>query len=159
MGAPIFALLLYIIAYRVVRYVSNVSIIYEVFMLLYYHSWMFYNHFIATLYHFLGLTYWPSAQCPLLFFACFLHRRKSISNGVCDSLVFAHFSLTDFQLVWFWNLEFWIFSDGLKHLGTPWLSPKCLISPSNYHFLSGSPQNNILNIFLKGKYSFPSLKP
>ena len=51
-------------------------------MLLYYHSWLFYNHFIATLYHFLGLTYWPSAQCQLLFFACFLHRRKSISNGV-----------------------------------------------------------------------------
>ena len=23
----------------------------------FYHSWMFYNHFIATLYHFLGLTY------------------------------------------------------------------------------------------------------
>ena len=43
---------------------------------------MFYNHFIPTLYHFLGLTYWPSAQCQLLFFACFLHRRKSISNGV-----------------------------------------------------------------------------
>ena len=51
-------------------------------MLLYYHSWMFYNHFIATLYHFLGLTYWRSAQCQLLFFACFLLRRKSISNGV-----------------------------------------------------------------------------
>ena len=51
-------------------------------MLLYYHSWMFYNHFIATLYHFLGLTYWTSAQCQLLFFACFLHCRKSISNGV-----------------------------------------------------------------------------
>ena len=51
-------------------------------MLLYYHSWMFYNHFIATLYHFLGLTYWPSAQSQLLFFACFLHRRKSIPNGV-----------------------------------------------------------------------------
>jgi hypothetical protein len=33
------------------------EIIYEVFMLLFYHSWMFYNHFIATLYHFLGLTY------------------------------------------------------------------------------------------------------
>ena len=32
---------------------------------------MFYNHFIATLYHFLGLTYWHSAQCQLLFFACF----------------------------------------------------------------------------------------
>ena len=47
-------------------YVSNVSIIYEVFMLLFYHSWMFYNHFIATLYHFLGLTYWPSASCCFL---------------------------------------------------------------------------------------------
>ena len=31
-------------------------------MLLYYHSWMFYNHFIATLYHFLGLTYWHNAK-------------------------------------------------------------------------------------------------
>ena len=51
-------------------------------MLLYYHSWMFYNHFIATLYHFLGLTWWHSAKCQLLFSACFLHRRKSISNGV-----------------------------------------------------------------------------
>ena len=52
-------------------YVSNVSIIYEVFMLIYYHSSMFYNHFIAILYHFLGLTYWPSAQCQLLFFCLF----------------------------------------------------------------------------------------
>ena len=51
-------------------------------MLLYYHSWMFYNHFIATLYHFLALTYWHSAQCQLLFFACFLLRRKSKPNGV-----------------------------------------------------------------------------
>ena len=40
-------------------------------MLLYYHSWMFYNHFIATLYHFLGLTYWHSALCQLLYFAFF----------------------------------------------------------------------------------------
>ena len=58
-------------------------------MLIFYHSWMFYNHFIATLYHFLGLTYWPSAQWQLLFFACFLHHRKSISNVVqtpCNSL-------------------------------------------------------------------------
>ena len=51
-------------------------------MLLYYHSWMFYIHFIASLYHFLGLTYWNRAQCQLLFFACFLHRRKSIWNGI-----------------------------------------------------------------------------
>src|SRR3990170_7320555 len=65
-----------------VWYVSNVSIIFYCSMLLYYHSWMFYNHFIATLYHFLGLTYRHSAQCQLLFSACFLHRRKSIPNGV-----------------------------------------------------------------------------
>ena len=51
-------------------------------MLLYYHLWIFYNHFIARLYHFLGLTYWHSAQCQLLFFACFLLRRKSIPNGI-----------------------------------------------------------------------------
>ena len=57
-------------------YVSNVSIIYEVFMLLFYHFWMFYNHFISTLYHFLGLTYWPSAQCQLLFFCLFFTSRK-----------------------------------------------------------------------------------
>ena len=32
---------------------------------------MFYNHFIATLYHFLGLTYWHSAHCQLLFLLVF----------------------------------------------------------------------------------------
>ena len=51
-------------------------------MLLYYHSWMFYNHFIANLHHFLGLAYWHSFQCQLLFFACFLLHKISISNGV-----------------------------------------------------------------------------
>ena len=51
-------------------------------MLLYYHSWMFYNHFIVILYHFLVLTYWHSAQCQLLFSTCFLYHRKSISNEV-----------------------------------------------------------------------------
>ena len=51
-------------------------------MLFYYQSWMFYNHYIVILYHFLLLTYWHSAKCHLLFSACFLHRRKSISHGV-----------------------------------------------------------------------------
>ena len=37
-------------------YVSNVSIIFDCSMLLYYHSWMFYNHFIVILYHFLEQT-------------------------------------------------------------------------------------------------------
>ena len=36
------------------------------------------SHFIS----FLVLTYWHSAQCQLLFSACFLHCRKSIPNGV-----------------------------------------------------------------------------
>ena len=45
-------------------------------MLLYYNSCMFYNHFIATLYHFLGLTYWFSAQCQLLFFCFFFTSQK-----------------------------------------------------------------------------------
>ena len=51
-------------------------------MLFYYQSWMFYNHFIVILHHFLVLTYWHSAPCQLLFSACFLHCRKSIPNGV-----------------------------------------------------------------------------
>ena len=51
-------------------------------ILLYYQPWMFYNYFIVILYHFLVLTYWHSAQCQLLFSACFLHRRKSIPDGV-----------------------------------------------------------------------------
>ena len=38
--------------------------------------------FTVILYHFLVLTYWHSAKCQLLFSACFLHRRKLISNGV-----------------------------------------------------------------------------
>ena len=51
-------------------------------MLFYYQSLIFYNHFIVILYHFLVLTYWHSAKCQLLCFPCFLHRRKSISDGV-----------------------------------------------------------------------------
>ena len=46
------------------------------------YSWLFNNHFIVILYHFLVLTYWHSAKCQLLFSACFLHHRKSIPNGV-----------------------------------------------------------------------------
>ena len=38
--------------------------------------------FIIILYHFLVLTYWHSAKCQLLFSTCFLHRMKSISDGV-----------------------------------------------------------------------------
>ena len=52
-------------------------------MLLNYQSWMFYNHFIVILYHFLVLTYWHSSKCQLLFFLPIsVFRRKGISNGV-----------------------------------------------------------------------------
>ena len=43
---------------------------------------MFYNHFITTLYHFLGLTYWHSAKVPVVVFACFLLCRISVPNRV-----------------------------------------------------------------------------
>ena len=51
-------------------------------MLIYYHSWKFYNHFKVILNHFLVLTYLHSANCQLLFSACFLHHRKLIPNGI-----------------------------------------------------------------------------
>ena len=50
--------------------------------MLYYQSWMFYNHFIVILYHFLVLTYWHSAKCQLLFLPISVFCRKGISNGV-----------------------------------------------------------------------------
>jgi len=52
------------------------------FHVVYYQSCMFYNHYIVILYHFLVLTYWHNAKCQLLFSACFLHRRKLVSDGV-----------------------------------------------------------------------------
>ena len=51
-------------------------------MLLYYHSWMFYNHFIETLYHFFGTNILTQRPVLVAVFCLFLHRRKSISNGV-----------------------------------------------------------------------------
>ena len=48
----------------------------------YYSFVWFWCTFIWLLYDFHGLTYWPSAQCQLLFSACFWFSRKSISNEV-----------------------------------------------------------------------------
>ena len=60
-------------------YVSNVSTIFDCSMLLYYHSWMFYGHFIVIVYHFFVLTYWHSAKCQLLFF-CMLFTSQEINT-------------------------------------------------------------------------------
>jgi hypothetical protein len=48
----------------------------------YYSFVWFWCTFIWLLYDFYGLTYWPSAQCQLLFSACFWFSRKSVSNEV-----------------------------------------------------------------------------
>ena len=56
-------------------YVSNVSIIFDWSMLLYYIFWMFMG-FIKHFYIILELTYWPRAQCQFLFFPCFSVPRK-----------------------------------------------------------------------------------
>ena len=50
-------------------------------MLLFYHSRMFYNHFIATLYDFLGLTYWPSAHYQLFFCLFFTSQEINIKRS------------------------------------------------------------------------------
>ena len=63
-------------------------------MLLYYHSWMFYSHFITTLYHFLGLTYWHSVKVSVVVFACFLLRGISVPNGVQSDETFWRFFLS-----------------------------------------------------------------
>ena len=60
-------------------YVSNVSIIFDCSMLLYYPSWMFYMHYYAILYHPINLV--PSASC-CFFLPISVFRRNGISNGV-----------------------------------------------------------------------------
>ena len=63
------------------RYISNVSIIFNCSMLLYYHSWMFYNHFIATLHNFwyrLSLIFWKNGsrgKTPTIFSYIFINGR------------------------------------------------------------------------------------
>ena len=60
-------------------------------MLLCYHSWMFDNHFIATLYHFLRLTYWSSAQCQLLFCLFFTSQKINIKRSPNATKLFVEF--------------------------------------------------------------------
>ena len=57
------------------RYVSNVSIIYEAFMLLYYLFWMF-TGFIIHFYIIFGTNLLTQGQCQFLFFPCFRVSQK-----------------------------------------------------------------------------------
>ena len=59
-------------------------------MLLYYQSWMFYNHFIVILYHFLVLTYWHSAKCQFLFFHVFYIAWNQMESK-CPETIFVIF--------------------------------------------------------------------
>ena len=60
-------------------------------MLLYYQSWMFYIHFIAPLYHYLGLTYWHSAKCQLLFSTFFTSQKINIKRSPNATKLFVYF--------------------------------------------------------------------
>ena len=117
-------------------------------MLLYYHSWMFYNHFIATLYHFLGLTYWPSAQCQLLFFACFLHRRKSISNRVQTPRNFLWIFYGPEDIQWAKEAPGGVPRGGSTHQGAPGGpdAPKWVVPTLGAHWTASSP------------YKFPNIQ-
>ena len=118
-------------------------------MMLYYQSWMFYNHFIVILYHFLVLTYWHSAKCQLLFFACFLHRRKSISDGVQTQRDFTKIFLDQKERNGPWLRLGGAPRGGTTHQGTPggpgapwWVVPTSG-APRTASLLYKYPQNPI----------------
>ena len=84
-------------------YVSNVFIFFDCSMLLYYQSWMFYNHFIVILYHFLVLTYWHSAKCQLLFSACFFTSQEiNIKRSPNAMPIYDNF-YDDFLVLTYWH--------------------------------------------------------
>ena len=85
-----------------------------------YQSWMFYNHFIVILYHFLVLTYWHSAPCQSLFSACFLHRRKSIPNGVQTQRNFLWIFFGPEDTRWVEEVPEGCPEGGTTHQGAPW---------------------------------------
>ena len=104
-------------------------------MLLYYQSWMFYNYFIVILYHFLVLTYWHSAQCQLLFSACFLHRRKSIPNGVQTQRNFLWIFSRPEDTIWAKNVPEGCSEGSTTHQGAPGGPgvPRWVVLPSVPH--------------------------
>ena len=97
-------------------------------MLLYYHSWMFYNHFIVILYHFWVLTYWHSAKCQLLFFLVFTSqkiniRRSPNSPKLYGELLWARRNTTGPGCAWGCHEE------ATTHQGAPWWVAPTLGAP------------------------------
>ena len=87
----------------------------------------FYNHFIS----FLVLTYWHSAQCPLLYIACFLHRRKSIPNGVQTQRIFLWIFSRLEDTVWAKKVPEGCSEGSTTHQGAPgprWVVPTSVAS-------------------------------
>ena len=80
---------------------------------------MFYSHFIATLYHFMGLSYWHSTQWQLLFFACFLLGRKPIPNEAQTQLNFLEIFSGLEDTSWAKEVPEGGSEGSTTHLGTP----------------------------------------
>jgi hypothetical protein len=103
-------------------------------MLIYDQSWMFYNDFIATLHHFLGLTYWHSAKCQMLFSALFLFHRKSISNGVQRQWNFLEIFFGPEDIQWAKEVPERSPKGSTRHLGMPGGPgvPRWVVPPSGH---------------------------
>ena len=91
----------------------------------------FWCTFIWLLYDFYGLTYWPSAQCQLLFSACFWFSRKSISNEVQMQLNFLMIFSGRKQIQEASGEQQKTQRGPTSHLGTPTPlgAPWCLVGP------------------------------
>ena len=75
-------------------YVSNVYIIYVVFMLLYYQPWMFYMHLYAILYDF-GTNILTQSPVPVSVFPCFrVSQKRKIKRSPTDLKLHGTYFLT-----------------------------------------------------------------
>ena len=88
-------------------------------MLSKFQSWIFYIHLLATLCHFLGLTYWHSAQCQLLFLLVFLLRRILVPNGLQMQQNFLKNFYGPEGTTWAKEVLEGCPEGGTTHLGTP----------------------------------------
>ena len=86
-------------------YVSNVSIIYEVFMLLYYPSWMFNGLYYALLYYFGTnlLTQSPVPVSVFPLFQCFTEKEYQTESKRNETFGSVIFGTNVIQETWSWS--------------------------------------------------------
>ena len=114
-------------------------------MLLYYQSWMSYNHFIVILYHFLVLTYWHSAKCQLLFSAFFYiagnqYQMESKCSVTFWGLFWARRHRVGQGYTW-WCLEEGSTHQGALGPGAPWWVVPTSGAPRTASLLYKYPKN------------------